>query len=37
MIYIPDMLVAIVASNRYIQVYNGMYQDTVDTWIRKAK
>ena len=37
MIYIPDMLVAIVALDRYNQLYNGVYQDTVDTWIRKAQ
>ena len=37
MIYIPDMLVALVALARYNQLYKGVYQETVDTWIRKAK
>ena len=37
MIYIPNMLVAIVALTRYNQLYKGLYQDTVDTWIRKAQ
>ena len=36
-IYIPDMLVALVALARYNQLYKGVYQETVDTWIRKAK
>ena len=36
-IYIPDMLVAIVALNKYNQLYQGKYQKTVDIWIRKAK
>ena len=37
MIYIPDMLVAIVALDIYNRFYKGAYQDTVDTWIRKAQ
>ncbi len=36
-IYIPDMLVAIVALADYARLYNGKYQDTVDAWIGRAK
>ncbi len=36
-IYIPDMLVAIVALNIYSKLYNGKYQDLVDKWMSKAK
>ena len=36
-IYIPDMLVAIVALSDYAKLNNGKYQETVDAWIRKAK
>ena len=35
-IYIPDMLVAIVALSNYAQHYGGKYQSTVDRWIEKA-
>lgn len=35
-IYIPDMLVAIVALSNYAQQYDGKYQSTVDKWIEKA-
>ena len=36
-IYIPDMLVAIVALNIYSKVYNGKYQDLVQKWMDAAK
>lgn len=36
-IYIPDMLVAIVALSNYAHQYDGKYQSTVDKWIEKAK
>lgn len=36
-IYIPDMLVAIVALSDYAKLNNGKYQETVDIWISKAK
>ena len=36
-IYIPDMLVAIVALNIYSRIYNGKYQDLVRKWIETAK
>ena len=36
-IYIPDMLVAIVALNIYSKIYNGKYQDLVQKWINAAK
>lgn len=36
-IYIPDMLVAIVALFNYSQQYNGKYRDTVNKWLDKAK
>ena len=35
-IYIPDMLVAIVALSNYAHQYDGKYQSTVDKWIEKA-
>ena len=35
-IYIPDMLVAIVALSNYANQYDGKYQSTVDHWIEKA-
>lgn len=35
-IYIPDMLVAIVALSNYAHQYSGKYQSTVDKWIEKA-
>lgn len=36
-IYIPDMLVAIVALNNYSSQYNGEYSSTVKLWIERAK
>ena len=36
-IYIPDMLVAIVALTDYAQLNNGKYQNTVNHWIQRAK
>ena len=36
-IYIPDMLVAIVALNNYASQYNGEYYSTVKLWIERAK
>ena len=36
-IYIPDMLVAIVALNNYASQYNGEYSSTVKQWIERAK
>ena len=36
-IYIPDMLVAIVALSNYAHQYDGKYQSTVDQWIEKAR
>ncbi|MCQ2288588.1 MAG: hypothetical protein MJZ74_05770 [Muribaculaceae bacterium] len=36
-IYIPDMLVAIVALNEYSKLNNGIYSSTVSTWISKAR
>lgn len=36
-IYIPDMLVAIVALHNYADLNKGKYQSTVDRWIDKAK
>lgn len=36
-IYIPDMLVAIVALFNYSQQYKGKYRDTVNKWLCKAK
>ena len=35
-IYIPDMLVAIVALSNYAHQYGGKYQSIVDRWIEKA-
>ena len=35
-IYIPDMLVAIVALSNYAYQYGGKYQSTVDKWMNKA-
>ena len=35
-IYIPDMLVAIVALSNYAHQYDGKYQLTVDKWIERA-
>ena len=36
-IYIPDMLVAIVALSNYSHQYGGKYQPTVDKWIERAR
>lgn len=36
-IYVPDMLVAIVALSNYARQHNGCYQSTVDVWLQKAK
>lgn len=36
-IYVPDMLVAVVALAHYADLNYGRYQDTVDNWIQKAK
>lgn len=36
-IYIPDMLVAIVALDKYADMNNGKYRSTVKKWINKAK
>ena len=36
-IYIPDMLVAVVALSHYAELNDGRYQDTVNRWIEKAK
>lgn len=36
-IYIPDMLVAIVALSNYSKLYNGKYSSTVRKWVQKAK
>ncbi len=36
-IYIPDMLVSIVALSNYSHQYSGKYQSTVDKWIKKAR
>ena len=37
LIYIPDMLVAIVALSDYSHHYNGKYKSTVDKWVYRAK
>lgn len=36
-IYVPDMLVAIVALEQYSQLYDGMYHSTVEEWVRTMK
>ena len=36
-VYVPDMLVAIVALKLYSQQYNGKYASTVDRWLANAK
>lgn len=36
-VYIPDMLVAIVALNVYSKQYNGKYSATVKHWVNEAK
>ena len=37
LIYIPDMLVAIVALNQFANLNNGKYRPTVTKWLEKAK
>lgn len=36
-IYIPDMLVAIVALQQYASLNNGQYASTVKTWVSRAR
>ena len=36
-IYVPDMLVAIVALNQYADTHKGKYRSTVTKWIEKAQ
>ena len=36
-IFIPDMLFTIVALKNYAKLYNGIYADSVDKWLEKAK
>lgn len=36
-IYIPDMLVAIVALNQYADMNNGKYRSTVKKWVKRAQ
>ncbi len=36
-IYVPDMLVAIVALEDYAKLKHGTYQSTVDKWLHKAR
>ena len=36
-IYVPDMLVAIVALDKYADMNNGKYRSTVQTWVNKAQ
>ncbi|MDE7430578.1 MAG: hypothetical protein K2N34_01450, partial [Lachnospiraceae bacterium] len=36
-VYVPDMMVAIVALSDYAELNNGKYSDTVNAWINKAK
>ena len=36
-IYVPDMLVAIVALDQYADIHNGKYRSTVNRWIAKAQ
>lgn len=36
-IWLPDMLVTIVALKNYSLLYNGKYGDTVEAWLRNAK
>lgn len=36
-VYIPDMLVAIVALENYSRIYNGKYSSTVSRWLDMAK
>ena len=36
-IYIPDMLVAVVALNQYAELNNGRYSSTVRAWVKSAR
>lgn len=36
-IYLPDMLVAIVALSDYSELFNGKYKQTVDKWVQRAR
>ena len=36
-IYVPDMMVAIVALSDYAELNNGKYKSTVDEWLKRAK
>ena len=36
-IYVPDMLVAIVALDKYADMNNGKYRSTVQKWVEKAQ
>lgn len=36
-VYVPDMLVAMVALSDYAALNKGKYSDTVNTWIQRAK
>ncbi|MGL5273628.1 MAG: hypothetical protein ACRC8J_09155 [Phocaeicola sp.] len=36
-VFLPDMMFAIVALKNYARLYNGMYQESVDKWVEKAK
>lgn len=36
-IFLPDMLVAIVALKNYARLHGGKYQSTVDAWLHNAK
>lgn len=37
LIYVPDMLVAIVALKQYADMYGGRYRSTVQQWMRRAQ
>lgn len=36
-IYVPDMLVTIIALHNYARLFDGTYQDMVDKWLYNAK
>lgn len=36
-VYVPDMLVAIVALNEYADIYGGKYRSTVEAWVERAR
>ena len=36
-IFLPDMLVSIIALRNHARLYNGTYQDTVNDWLDNAK